>query len=64
MFRRKRVQNVLAGDNLHRPQSITISRALAEELTKLFEQDPVVTLTGPRQSGETALAGTLEYYER
>lgn len=33
-----------------------IPRALAKELIELFEQYPVITLTGPRQSGKTTLA--------
>jgi len=33
-----------------------ISRTVAGELIKLFQQYPVVTITGPRQSGKTTLA--------
>lgn len=37
-----------------------IKRAIAESLKKLAEQFPVVTITGPRQSGKTTLA-TMQF---
>lgn len=33
-----------------------IQRAVTGKLTSLFHQYPVVTITGPRQSGKTTLA--------
>ena len=33
-----------------------VSRIVSKELIKLFQQFPVVTITGPRQSGKTTLA--------
>ena len=37
----------------------TIHRAIASSFTKLLKQYPVVTVTGPRQSGKTTLVRAL-----
>jgi predicted AAA+ superfamily ATPase len=36
-----------------------VSRNIASELSQLATQYPVVTITGPRQSGKTTLARTV-----
>ena len=40
---------------IHYCEHMTISREISRQLIELFRQYPIVTVTGPRQSGKTVL---------